>query len=514
MIFNQKTTLLNTRATTVFLLIATAFYFYLAYRSSGYIQKDEHYQIIEFANYKLGLISAKDLAWEFSAKIRSGFQPLICFLILKVCYFFHIDNGYDLAFVLRALTGLLSIYVINTFVLTYKKYVSKRLKNIFIVGSFLLWFLPYINIRFSSENLSGLMLILALVLLDKSNYCKKKNPTYFMGIVLGLSILFRYQSMLFVSGIISWLFFVHKTKATPLLRISAGILMVLLVGVFVDFWLYGNWTLTILNYFNANIIQGVASKFGTSPIFQYLIYILQAPGIFGILILISFGLIIYYYPKNILVWVSVPFLLIHSIIPHKELRFLFPLANLCPLILIMGFQKASSVISKKTQVKRWKLGTLVWALIALTNILSLYAIASTGVGAGRIVVAEYIDRHYGRRDLKVTLIGDVNPFTDWQVAKNTYYDSDGFNLTKAVNMWQKEKVNNDFSVGRQHIYVIKEKEISGPMARQHLKAIGLKKVYQSIPDITLLLYSFYNKSLKDQQIYVFEGSDLNRPKSR
>jgi len=34
----------------------------------------------------------------------------------------------------------------------------------------------------------------------------------------------------------------------------------------------------------------------------------------------------------------VPYLSVHSLIPHKELRFLFPIAYFVPLILILAFQ--------------------------------------------------------------------------------------------------------------------------------------------------------------------------------
>ncbi len=510
MTFATKNILQNPKPVNiVFLLLVVIFYLFMAYKSSGYIQEDEHFQIIEFANYKLGLVSVNKLAWEFNAQIRPGLQPLICYLIFKVCHALGIDDGYNLAFILRALTGLFSSYVLYVFVLTYKKYVSAQLKNTFIAASFLLWFLPYINIRFSSENLSGLMLMSSLVLLDQSNYCEKRNKTVFMGIVLGLAILFRYQSLLFVAGLFLWLLLVRKRSIINILRLSFGILTVLIIGVLIDFWLYGAWGFTLFNYFDANIIKGIASNFGTSPFYQYFLYILQALGIFGLLILVSFCLICYYYSKNIIVWVCIPFLLVHSLIPHKELRFLFTLANLCPLILILGFQKASLLISKASGNTKLKMGSIIFALLSIVNIFGLVAVSSTGAGNGRVVVAEYIHRHYDQKKLKITLIGKVYPFIDWQGIQNTFYSSVGFKQNHAVNIWQEDLVYNDVSRNRRHIYIIKAKEIAGPKELEYLKSIGLRKVYQSIPDFTFFLYGFYNKDLKDRQTYVFEANVID-----
>ena len=38
--------------------------------SVGFFHPDEHYQILEFANYKMGNINPTQLPWEFHEKIR------------------------------------------------------------------------------------------------------------------------------------------------------------------------------------------------------------------------------------------------------------------------------------------------------------------------------------------------------------------------------------------------------------------------------------------------------------
>ena len=60
-----------------FLFLVSAIYIITAFFSVGYHQLDEHYQILEFANYKLGLTYPGYLAWEFDAHIRPSLQPLI-----------------------------------------------------------------------------------------------------------------------------------------------------------------------------------------------------------------------------------------------------------------------------------------------------------------------------------------------------------------------------------------------------------------------------------------------------
>ncbi|MBK5097796.1 MAG: hypothetical protein JJE01_08435 [Gemmatimonadetes bacterium] len=53
------------------LLVALVLNLAAAYFSWGFHQFDEHFQILEFANYKLGNSPASDLPWEFSIR-RSG----------------------------------------------------------------------------------------------------------------------------------------------------------------------------------------------------------------------------------------------------------------------------------------------------------------------------------------------------------------------------------------------------------------------------------------------------------
>lgn len=496
-------------AYTLLVAAVAVFYIYCAYKSCGYLQEDEHYQIIEFANYKLGTVPAHKLAWEFAAKIRSGLQPLISYLIISGLKLIGINDGYDITFIHRAITGLFSVYLIHKFISAYKKYIVSALKEVYLITSFLLWFLPYINIRFSSENLSGLMLICALTFLEKSNLCRRNAATIFTGGVLGLAALFRYQSFICIAGIFFWLLFVKKVKLGKVMLLLVGIVSILLLGIFIDFWLYGTWTLTAVNYFYMNIVKGVASNFGTEPFYQYLIYILEAPGLLGILILISFILLTIYYPKNLIVWVCYPFLLVHTIIPHKELRFLFPLVNLCPLILIIGLQKGVSLFHKRPR-PTFKLTQLIFLILmfVILNLPGLYAISSTSGSAGKFSVAEYIDRHYDPKRLGITIVGNASPFIDWGVIQNSYYSSTGYRINRLVNIWQQEKMNGQNSSNNfKHILIIKASEIAGPKEFAHLESLGWKKKYQCIPNLTFFLYAYYDPDLRSQQTYIFENSN-------
>src|ERR1044072_8735709 len=92
------------------LLIALIVQIITAYFSVGFHQLDEHFQILEFANYKLGFSPSSDLPWEFRAQCRPGLQPFIAFCFAKSLLFLDIYNPFLLAFLLRLLMGLLSFW--------------------------------------------------------------------------------------------------------------------------------------------------------------------------------------------------------------------------------------------------------------------------------------------------------------------------------------------------------------------------------------------------------------------
>src|SRR5260370_965629 len=78
------------RNRTLIILWAVGFllHSFAAWNSAGMYYYDEHFQIFEFLNYKLGNISAIHLPWEFAGQLRPWFQPGLYFLVAKIISFF------------------------------------------------------------------------------------------------------------------------------------------------------------------------------------------------------------------------------------------------------------------------------------------------------------------------------------------------------------------------------------------------------------------------------------------
>jgi phosphatidylinositol glycan class B len=94
----------------------------------------------------------------------------------------------------------------------------------------------------------------------------------------------------------------------------------------------------------------------------------------------------------------VPFLIVHFITPHKELRFLFPLVIFIPLMLIAS---SKFVIQKMPILKKNVIIHLFLAYCVLLNLISFFAAIISPVDDGRINITHYIYEKF--RDERIVL---------------------------------------------------------------------------------------------------------------
>lgn len=305
--------------------------------SSGYHQTDEHFQIFEFAGLKLGLTEAQNLPWEYHSQMRPAIQPAMVYITYNLFDLFGINNPFTIAAFLRMLAALLSFISIYLLYSAYKREFKNKIEHQwFLLLSFFTWFALYNNVRFSSENLSGTVFIIGF-----AYYLIKQNPQKFhfllLGSLLGLSFLFRYQAGFLIAGMFFWMLIIKKEKLLNLLLLSSGIMILIGLGILIDRWFYDEWTFTIWNYLDQNIIIDQSSRFGTSPWWDYFkMAFIKAIPPFSLIFIGCLLIVFLFKSTDILTWVVLPFILIHFIIGHKELRFLFPIIGLLPIFIIKG----------------------------------------------------------------------------------------------------------------------------------------------------------------------------------
>jgi len=313
-----------------------------AWFSEGYHHPDEHFQIIEFANYRLGRTPVADLPWEFAAEIRPGLQPMLTYGFLRAAEALGLTHPFTQVFLLRLLTGWLCLWVF----FQWADGLSAAL-NDDRVGRGLrwavvfLWFMPYLSVRFSSENLAGLALWSGMLLVLKRN----NKGLLLAGVLLGLSFFLRFQMAFSLLGLGGWLAWQWLAKKPS--RLTSGQMGLLLMGGFIalglgiasDGWLYGKPVFTAYNYFTANILENKAADWGVSPWWFYFAQaVITAVPPVGVVGLILAGVGFWKHRHHALVWMFIPFLVAHLVVGHKEMRFLYPMVLPVLIAAVWGLQ--------------------------------------------------------------------------------------------------------------------------------------------------------------------------------
>jgi phosphatidylinositol glycan class B len=430
------------------LITIAALIVYVVYAifNNGYYYYDEHFQLIEFAELKAGNNLPSDLTWEYIFKIRSALQPMLVYWFFSLCRAVGINDHYVLITLLRVFTSIVAVSIITFFLNRTFFLIRDGFKTWYRLLSYFLWFLPFINVRFSSESYAGLTVLLSIATFYS---CAKFKP-YLMGLLFGLSFLFRFQSVFLIVGFFGWLIFIDKASLKFLLKLVVSGLAMVLVGIAIDTWFYGTPTLSFYNYYLANVVYNKATGWGVSPWYFYITDTLRTMNA-GMAVIIWTS-IIYQFITNrhgLICWIVLPFLVAHCITPHKELRFLFPMANLIPLIVILT---AQSVMTYHMPVAlRYGLRCVI-ALILIINIFSIIAVGfSPADSEGRMTLTQYIRDRYNNKQIQLLVFGWDNPYRPIPEKQNFY-------LNKNVH-WKQFNFERFADTARDtvHLIVIRDK---------------------------------------------------------
>ena len=320
------------RARSILALAALLVFAAEARQSVGYFNFDEYCHPIEFASYKLGLTPASELNPEFGFRMRPFLQPAAYALVARGLSAAGLEDP-GAALLAFRLGGALFAWAALCLLAAA---LARRLpgeadRTKLFAACLLAWYLPFLSVRTSQENLSGSLLAVGLALF----LLLERRPALAAlsaGLALGLSFDVRYQSVLAAAGFLGWLALVRRPGARGVAAFAGGFLAAVALGLAVDAWGYGAWTLTPWNYVRVNLLEGRADQFGRFPVTYYLVQLLVAHPPLSALLLAAAVLFFVRAPKDPITWLAVPFLAGHTLLAHKELRFLFPLGPLAAAI--------------------------------------------------------------------------------------------------------------------------------------------------------------------------------------
>jgi len=473
--------------------------------SAGFYHYDEHFQILEFAGLKLGLNETTDLAWEYPEQIRPALQPAIAYALIKTCHVLHLRSPFAQALILRLLSAVLALIGVTCLIKVFWHEIkSDILKKWLVLLSLFLWFMPYLHVRFSSENWSSSVfgIGLALLLLAKTKPDvggMTRVKMLVIGSIFGLAFILRYQAGLMLVGLLLWLVIVKKESGAVLLALVFGVTFSVLLGLVVDRWFYEEWTLTAWNYFKINLWENKAADFGVAPWWYYFREMaIKALPPFGLPIIVATAFFCFYNPRHVLTWIALPFIIVHAMVDHKELRFLFPLLNILPVVAILAAQGMSESprFDKIKNLLPDLNKKILFALLVVLNMALLIFVCFKPADS-RIYFYQYIYENYP--DAAALLFIEINPYERGNLPVNFYKHG----KLKFVNLNHEQEIV-DFAGKAQETVLFAAKRFDPASEHENRDGLKLRKVFQTIP--TWIMRFDFNHWLRKRTWTLYECS--------
>uniref|UniRef100_A0AC35UC90 Mannosyltransferase n=1 Tax=Rhabditophanes sp. KR3021 TaxID=114890 RepID=A0AC35UC90_9BILA len=286
---------------------------------------DEIFQSLEPAhNYVFG---SGHLTWEWSSKIRSPFHVLLISGLYQVLQLCGIDSTWTIIHGPRILHAIL--FAVGDYYFT--KLASKILKDkkaehIALLLILTNWFMFYCGPRTLSNSLECVLTTIALNYYPFDKEKKIDSYTNFWYIPIGLfSTCVRPTSvLLYIPLGINHLWQCEAKLRLLFVHVIPHTVFVLLVSQICDFWFYQTFDNSLWNFAKFNVFDGGSAFFGTNPWYYYLLDGLPALLTVNMATAVAFVALPAKKPSLLLYGTGVFYVLIHSLLPHKEHRFMLP----------------------------------------------------------------------------------------------------------------------------------------------------------------------------------------------
>ncbi len=301
-----------------------------AFHDDGLLWPDEYYQSLEPAHR--AVFGYGWQAWEFLEGARHWTLPGFVAALMKLSTAF----GWDYLAAIEVtfcLAGVATAFA--TYRLARAQDASPFSAAIGAATFALMGLAVYVAPRAMGESLSALPVTLAFAALCQPS---TRWRLVLAGLLLSLAVGLRLQNGLFCLGALAMLLSDRR-------RADAGVLLcVLVLGAAayggIDQLTWGSPFHSARQYLRFNLIEGRSSAFGTAPFLHYVGALITAEGLtmVPLIVLTAIGA----QTRRAIPLIALGFFLVHSFIPHKELRFLFPIIPLICAQAALGLDRLTS----------------------------------------------------------------------------------------------------------------------------------------------------------------------------
>ncbi len=324
-----------------------------AFFSEGYQNHDEHFRILEMMHRRLLAPMATDTLERCPECLMfSFFQPATLGLAVKGLTLFGITNPFTLATIFRffsALLGWVSLIAVAYSLAFWVRDVTTRRHSLYALC--FVWFFPYLHARPSPESWAGSFFFISLGLMhfviERGKNSGAKKPFIHEILVGGLwafAFSCRYQMGVVILFVALWYLFLGRADGSKrwwsFARMCFGFLLVALAVEGINTWGYGFWYPTHWNYLDRLVFKGgVLHQFASGRWFYFREVFLQGGPPFSILLIAGTILGWILFPRHVLTWVTASFFVVHQIMAHKQINYLFPVAKGAVVLSVMSLNE-------------------------------------------------------------------------------------------------------------------------------------------------------------------------------
>ncbi len=307
--------------------------------------------------------------WEFADGIRSWLLPGLIALAMRGSAWFS-DNPMVYVDVVRTVCALLSLVVV---------YVGFRVggreagrAGALMTGGFCaIWFdLIYFSPAVMTEVLATHCAIVALYLGDGVRTMRR---VFWIGALFGAAVCLRYQYAPPLGLAVLWQYR-REPRHWQWLFLGASSVLLPFAGV-LDAITWGAAFQSIWLNFVRNSMDGIATAIGTQPPSYYLQYLIVAilpmPALLALAVVGATR-----FPA--LAIAALATVLMHSLLPHKEVRFIYLTIAAVPILVGLGASRVARLLAYRYGPRAFTVGAPVF--LACAAMLSCY-IGSSGLGA-------------------------------------------------------------------------------------------------------------------------------------
>lgn len=286
---------------------------------------DEYWQSLEVSHrmvYNYGY-----LTWEWKAGIRGFTYPLFFAFLYKILHFINYDSVYLLIWLPRVTQALLAAFADVKFFFLVRTLENEDVARWAFFCQLCSWFTWFCCTRTLTNSTETSITCLALFYFPLPGSKTHSSKKYLS--LVALAVIVRPTALIVWFPLLIYHFWQEDNKLQLITHryIPIGTLAIVISTV-IDCLFYDKWTLVQFNFLKFNVFHGVADFYGSHPWHWYFtqgFVVVLGPH----LPLFLHGCSLAFRRYRVLLAAVIWTIVVYSLLPHKEFRFIYPVLPLC-----------------------------------------------------------------------------------------------------------------------------------------------------------------------------------------